>query len=152
LRFLSIVDIAKGPIKRRVDRLERRRDLDPVTYKMQEYLVAHVIWQAKDFNDNDIFCLDIKEGFYNYPKVHQEIVNRKRTIIYDMWEPRYDIPFSPAAVDEALKDSINPPELVNYFVRVSKTQRDGNYSHDQFRDSSWEDCVKITGENKGLNR
>jgi len=152
LRFLSLVDIAKGPIERRVDRLERRRDLDPDTHRMVEHLVVHSMWIAKDFNGNEIIGLDILEGAYNYPRVMTKLESGKRITTYDSWEARYDIPFTKEAVDKALEGNLNPPEMINYFVRVSRTQRDGNYSFEQFRDTTFDEAITISKENKGLIR
>ena len=150
-RFLNNVDLAKGPIQRKVARLERRRDLNPDTHKMQESLVVHTHWIAQDFLGNKISYTDIKEGMYNKPVVTTEIVNGKRVIRYSNWQAIYDIPFTKEAVDEALENQINPPELINYFVRYTTT-RDNTFSLEQFRDSTWEECREISSKGKGLNR
>ena len=152
LQFLSLVDIAKGPIERRVDRLERRRDLDPETRKIVEHLVVHTMWIAKDFNGNPIYRNDIMEGMYNYPTITTKLVAGKRQTTYESWEARYDIEFTKENVDKALEGNLNPPELINYFVRVSKNQRDGTYSLEQFRDTTFEQAVTISKENKGYVR
>jgi len=150
-RFLNNVDLAKGPIQRKVARLERRRDLNPDTHKMQESLVVHTHWIAQDFLGNKISYTDIKEGMYNKPVVTTEIVNGKRVIRYSNWQAIYDIPFTKEAVDEALENQINPPELINYFVRYTTT-RDNTFSLEQFRDSTWEECREISSKGKGSNR
>ena len=152
LKWLSLVDLAKGPIERRVDRLERRRDLDSDTHKTVEHLVVHVMWVGKDFNGNEIFLSGITEGMYNYPKVMTRLEGGRRLTTYDSWEARYDIVFTKEAVDKALENNLNPPELINYFVRVSRTQRDGTYSLQQFRDTTWDECQEITRGSKGINR
>jgi len=133
-RFLNNVDLSKGPIERKVVRLERRRDLNPETHKMQESLVVHVHWIAHDFLGNTISFTDVREGIHNKPIVTTEIVNGKRVSRYSNWQPIYDIPFTPEAVDEALENQINPIELVNFFVRF-RSHRDDTYSLERFRDS-----------------
>jgi len=133
-RFLNNVDLAKGPIERKVVRMERRRDMNPETHKMQESLVVHVHWVAQDFLGNTIGFDDIKEGMYNKPVMVTEIINGKRHTRYTNWLPVYDIPFTPEAVDEALENQINPPELINYFVRF-RSHRDDTFTLERFRDS-----------------
>jgi len=150
-RFLNNVDLSKGPIERKVARLERRRDLNPETHKMQESLVVHVHWIAQDYLGNKISYTDVKEGMYNKPVTSTEIVNGKRVVRYSNWQPVYDIPFTKEAVNEALENQINPPELIDYFVRYSTT-RDNTFSLEQFRDSTWEECREISNKGKGLNR
>ena len=151
-RFLNNVDIAKGPIERKVRRLERRRNMDPNTHKMQEYLVVHVEWIAKDFLGNMLSWHDFREGLYNDPQTRTEIVNGRQVRRYVNWNAMYDIPFSKEAVDEALDNQINSPELIDYFVRVSSTTRDNTFSLEQFRDTTFEECQEISKQGKGLKR
>ena len=150
--FLNNVDLSKGPIERKVTRLERRRSMNPVTHKMEDNLVVHVAWIAKDFLGNTIEHSDFREGLYNLPLTTTTIVNGKKQVNYSNWQAVYDIPFSKETVDEALDNQINPPELVNYFVRVSQATRDGSFSLEQFRDSTFEECQEISKQGKGLNR
>jgi len=150
-RFLNNVDLSKGPIDRKVVRLERRRDLNPETHKMQESLVVHVHWVAKDFLGNTISHTDVKEGIYNKPVVTTEIINGKRVTRYSNWQAVYDIPFSKDAVDEALDNQINPPEMIDCFVRYNTT-RDNTFTLEQFRDLTFEQCQDISRQGKGLNR
>jgi len=150
--FLNNVDLSKGPIQRRVNRLERRRSMNPNTNKMEEYLVVHVAWTAKDYLDNRIEHADFREGMYNQPVVNTQIVQGKKSIRYVNWQAVYDIPFSKEAVNEALENQINPPELIDYFVRVSQTTRDNTFSLEQFRDSTFAECQEISKQGKGLNR
>jgi len=149
--FLNKVDLSKGPVERKVVRLERRKDLNPETHKMQESLVIHTHWVAQDFLGNRIEYDDIKEGMYNKPVVTTEIVNGKRLTRYSNWQAVYDIPFSKEAVDEALENQINPPELVNYFVRYNTT-RDDTFTLEQFQNLTFDQCQEISRQGKGLNR
>jgi len=151
-RFLNNVDLSKGPIQRKVVRMERRRDMNPNTNKMQESLVVHTHWVAKDFLGNMIAQDDILEGMHNQPVVQTTLVGGKRATEYVSWLPVYDIPFTKEAVNEALENQINPPDVINYFVRVSRTQRDNTYSLEQFRDSTFEECQEINRKGSGLNR
>jgi len=150
--FLNNVDLSKGPIERKVTRLERRRSMNPITHKMEDNLVIHVAWVAKDFLGNTIEHSDFREGLYNLPLTTTTILNGKKQVNYSNWQAVYDIPFSKETVEEALENQINPVELVNYFVRVSQATRDGSFSLEQFRDSTFEQCQEISKQGKGLNR
>ena len=150
-RFLNNVDLSKGPIQRKVIKLERRRGLNPETNKIEENLVIHTHWVAQDFLGNTIAYDDVREGLYNKPIIATEIINGKRVTRYSNWKAVYDIPFTAEAVNEALENQINPIELVNYFVRFN-ANRDGSFSLEQFRDTTWEQCREISTQGKGLNR
>jgi hypothetical protein len=148
-QFLSQVDTSKGPIERRVIKLERRIDLNPDTHKKEEHLVTHVNWVAKDYLGNEVIAYDIKEGMYNNPKVSTILVEGRAVPKYTNWEAVYDTPFSPEAVDDALEDNINPDVI--YFVR-SRTTRDDSLSLEQFRDTEWNEAINISKTGKGANR
>ncbi len=150
--FLNKVDLSKGAIERRVIKLERRRDLNPETRKMQEYLVTHVEWLAKDYLDNDLVSTKVLEGMHNKPLTQTTIIKGKRITQYQNWQPVYDIPFSKEAVNDALENQVNSPEIVKYMVRTSQSNRDDTYSLEQFRDSTFEECQEISRQGKGLNR
>jgi len=150
--FLNKVDLSKGAIERKVIKLERRRDLSSETRKMQEYLVTHVHWVAKDFLGNDLISTEVLEGMHNKPVTSTEIIKGKRVTRYQNWQPVYDISFSKEAVNEALENQINPLELIKYMVRTSRSNRDDTYSLEQFRDSNFEECQEISKQGKGLNR
>src|SRR6185503_6127841 len=150
--FLNNVDLSKGPIERRVIKLERRRDLNPDTRKMQEYLVSHVEWIAKDFLGNELVSTKVLEGMHNKPVVQTNLVNGKKVARYVNWQAVYDIPFTKEAVDEALENQQNSPEIVKYMVRTTQSNRDDTYSLEQFRDSTFEECQEISKQGKGLNR
>ena len=150
--FLSQVDLAKGPIKRKVIKLERRRDFNPETRKIQEYLVTHVEWIAKDFLGNDLVSTKVLEGMHNRPLTQTTLVKGKKVTKYSNWQPVYDIPFTKEAVNEALENQLNYPEAVKYMVRTSQSDRDDSYSLEQFRDSTFEECIEIHKQGKGANR
>ena len=150
--FLVQIDPSKGPIERKVIKLERRRDLDPNTRKMQEYLVTHVEWIGKDFLGNEIVSTEVLEGMCNKPITQTTLVKGRRVTAYQNWEAVYDIPFSKEAVNEALENQTNPAELVKYMVRTSRSNRDDTYSLEQFRDSTFEECQEISKQGKGQNR
>ena len=145
--FLVTVDSSKGPIQRKVIKLERRRGV-----KQQEYLVVHTEWIGKDYLGNEIISPIILEGMYNEPVTQNQIDKGKIVKRYANWQPVYDIPFSVDAVNEALENQINEPENIKYMVRTSKTERDDTYSLEQFRDSTFDECIDIHQKGKGLNR
>ena len=145
--FLVEVDKSKGPIQRKVIKLERRRGT-----KGQEFLVAHVHWVAKDYLGNPLESTEVLEGMYNEPVVQTVLVQGKAVKKYHNWTAVYDIPFTKEAVDNALKDQVNEPELIKYLVRTSQSDRDDSYSLEQFRDSTFEQCIEIHKQGKGLNR
>ena len=145
--FLVEVDSSKGPIQRKVIKLERRRGT-----KNQEFLVVHTEWIAKNYLGNDLVSTVVLEGMYNEPVVRNEIVKGKVIKKYANWNPVYDILFSKEAVDQALENQINEPELIKYMVRTSQTSRDDTFSLEQFRDSTFAECVQISKDGKGLNR
>ena len=145
--FLVEVDSSKGPIQRKVIKLERRRGT-----KNQEFLVVHTEWIAKNYLGNDLVSTVVLEGMYNEPVVRNEIVKGKVIKKYANWNPVYDILFSKEAVDQALENQITEPELIKYMVRTSQTSRDDTFSLEQFRDSTFAECVQISKDGKGLNR
>jgi hypothetical protein len=145
--FLVEVDASKGPIQRKVIKLERRKGL-----KQQEYLVVHTEWIAKNYLGNSLISTVVLEGMYNEPVVQNQIVKGKVVKKYQNWNPVYDIPFSKEAVDKALEDQVNEPELVKFMVRTSQSSRDDSYSLEQFRDSTFQECIEIHKNGKGLNR
>ena len=145
--FLVTVDSAKGPIQRKVIKLERRRGTGK-----QEFLVTHVEWIAKDYLGNPLISTQVLEGMYNEPVVQTVLVQGKAVKKYQNWKPVYDIPFSTEAVDKALENQVNEPELIKYMVRTSQSDRDDSFSLEQFRDSTFEQCQEISKQGKGLNR
>ena len=151
-QFLSNVDRSKGPIERRVTKLERRKDFDPNTRKIEEHLVVHVEWLAKDFLGNQLVSVEMLEGMRNQPLVQTVIDKGRHKQVYSNWQAVYDIPFSKEAVNEALENQTNIPELVKYMVRTSKSDRDDTYSLEQFRDTTFDECIEIHKQGKGLNR
>jgi len=144
--FLIDTDISKGPIKRRVVKLERRKD------KGKESLVTHVEWVSKDFLGNELVSTVVKEGMYNEPIIQTAIVKGKTVRHYSNWRPVYDIPFSPEAVDKTLEDQINDIDSIKFMVRTSQSERDDSYSLEQFRYSTFQQCVDIHKKGEGLNR
>ena len=150
--FLTNVDLAKGPIERKVVKLERRKGLNPESRKSQEYLVTHVMWMAKDYLGNDLVSVELLEGMHNQPKTSTTIVKGKKVTQYQNWLPVYDIPFTVDAVNQTLENQVNPPELIKYMVRTSQSERDDSYSLEQFRDSTFEECIEIHKQGKGANR
>lgn len=147
IAFLIQVDSAKGPIKRKVIKLERRRGTGK-----QEYLVTHVQWIAKDYLGNELVSTEVLEGMYNEPIVQTTLVKGKAIKKYQNWQPVYDIPFSVEAVDKALENQVNELENIKFLVRTSQSDRDDSYSLEQFRDSTFEECIEIHKQGKGLNR
>ena len=145
--FLVNVDASKGPIQRKVIKLERRKGT-----KSQEFLVVHTEWVAKDYLGNQIVSPVILEGMYNEPLVNNTIVKGKIIKKYQNWQPVYDIPFSVEEVNKALANQINEPEFIKCMVRTSKAERDDTYSIEQFRDSTFEECIEIHKQGKGQNR
>ena len=150
--FLNNIDLSKGPIERRVVKLERRRDLNPDTKKMEQYLVTHVEWLAKDFLGNQLVSTKVLEGMHNKPIVQTTLVQGKKVTKYVNWQAVYDIPFTKEAVNETLENQQNSPEIIKYMVRTSQSNRDDSYSLEQFRDSTFEECQEISKQGKGLNR
>lgn len=142
-QFLISVDPSKGPITKKVVRLERRKDPDG------EHLVIHCNWNAKDFLGNDIGIDGIKEGIYNQPVTKTVLVQGKAVKTYQNWTAKYDIPFTPEAVDKALEDQELDTVL---FMLRGRTTRDDSFSLEQFRDTTWDDAVNISKQGKGLNR
>ena len=145
--FLANVDPSKGPIQRKVIKLERRRGT-----KQQEFLVVHTEWVAKDYLGNEHVSPVILEGMYNDPLINNTLVKGKVIKKYQNWQPVYDIPFTAETVNEALENQINEPEFIKCMVRTSKSERDDTYSLEQFRDSTFEQCIEIHKQGKGLNR
>ncbi len=145
--FLVQVDPAKGPIQRKVIKLERRRGT-----ARQEFLVTHVYWTAKDYLGNPLESTEVLEGMHNEPVVATTLIQGKAIKKYQNWKPVYDITFSVEAVDKALENQVNEPELIKYLVRTSQSDRDDSYSLEQFRDSTFEECIEIHKQGKGLNR
>ena len=137
----------KGPIQRKVVKLERRKGL-----KQQEYLVVHTEWVAKDYLGNEQVSPIILEGMYNEPVTQNTVDKGKIIKKYANWTPQYDIPFSVDAVNQALENQINEPEFIKYMVRTSRSERDDSYSLEQFRDSTFAECIEIHQKGKGLNR
>jgi len=144
--FLLQVDLAKGPIQRRVIKLERRKD------KGNEYLVTNTEWVAKDYLGNELVSTLVKEGMYNEPVTQTVMVKGKTVRQYSNWKPVYDIPFSVEAVDKTLEDQINDMDSIKFMVRTSQSERDDSYSLEQFRDSTFVECIDIHKQGKGLNR
>lgn len=145
--FLIQVDSAKGPIQRKVIKLERRRGP-----KLQEFLVTHVQWVGKDYLGNTLESTEVLEGMYNEPVVNTILEKGKAIKKYQNWIPKYDIPFSVDAVNKSLENQINELENIKFLVRTSQSDRDDSYSLEQFRDSTFEECVEIHKQGKGLNR
>jgi len=83
--FLVQIDLSKGPIERKVIKLERRRDLNPDTKKMQEYLVTHVEWIGKDFLGNEIVSTEVLEGMCNKPITQTTLVKGRRVTALNPW-------------------------------------------------------------------
>lgn len=142
-QFLNNVDPSKGPITKRVIRLERRKDPDG------EHLVIHCDWNAKDFMGNDIGIDGIKEGIYNEPVTRNTIVRGRTVKTFTNWVAKYDIPFSKEAVDKALEDQ--DLDTILFMIRL-RTNRDDTLSLEQFRDTEWKEAVNISNERKGANR
>ena len=142
-QFLNNVDPSKGPIEKKVIRLERRKDVDG------EHLVIHCDWSAKDYLGNDISVDGVKEGIYNEPKTRTQLVRNKAVRTYQNWVAKYDIPFSAKAVDDALEGQ--DAESVIYMAR-HRTTRDDTLSLEQFKDKTWNEIVEISKTGKGLNR
>jgi len=145
--FLVEVDKAKGPIQRKVIKLERRRGTGK-----QEFLVVHTQWVAKNYLGNELTSTEILEGMYNEPVIQTILEKGKAIRKYQNWKPVYDIPFTVEAVNKALENQVNEPENIKFMVRTSQSDRDDSYSLEQFRDSTFEECVEIHKQGKGLNR
>lgn len=145
--FLVSVDGAKGPIQRKVIKLERRKGTG-----RQEFLVTHVHWVGKDYLGNPLESTEVLEGMYNEPVISTVLVQGKAVKKYQNWIPKYDIPFTKEAVDKALENQVNELENIKFLVRTSQSDRDDSYSLEQFRDSTFEECIEIHKQGKGLNR
>lgn len=127
--FLSKVNLDKGPLKRRITKMIRQK------VDGQEYLTFTENWTAYDWVGREIDPVtDRLEGMLSYPKMDIVLdekgqrIGRKRNGMIT----KYEIPFSPAAVDKWLEETNTPKDELKYTVKQPGGTRRCEGSYEQF--------------------
>ena len=145
-KHLVRIDLTKGPIRRKIQSMQRRRAYSVEKKKWVEYLVSRVHWLGKDYLGNDVEVTGVLEGFYNEPVLETKIVRGKTETRYRQWNAKYDIEFTPEVLDESInmENQEQPPELIKFYLIMPTGGRDDRFTYQQFRDSTWEELQTIS--------
>lgn len=151
-KHLSRIDLTKGPIRRKILNMQRKRAYSFKEKKWVEYLLTRVQWNGKDYMNNDVEVSGILEGFYNIPKMESKNINGRVTTTYRNWEAGYDIPFSPETIDESIfaEGQEQPPELIKFYIIKPDNTRDDTFTYEQFKTKTFDELRELsrTGKNR----
>lgn len=171
--FLSKVDPSKGPVKVRVTRMFRIRDVDNDDGKTKEYLYYETEWHATQWNGNPLGRVEHVVGRHQEQTKRLELGDfdpktgiQKSWYVKDTPKTVYTIPFSKKAVDEALEnkhpfgpDSINvtDKDSVIYYGKFNRilgmeSFRCADYTYEQFTLPEWKEFMGLAIQEGGPQR
>lgn len=137
--FFSKVDKSKGPIKRIIKRMLRRRE------KGIEYLTYTEDWEAKDWLDRDIEGVTDKlEGIVYLPNMKVAIDEKGQRIGK---EPKgqitkYEIPYKKETVEQLISETGTPRDDIIFTFRTPD-RRSNCVVYDQFINNTFQQGVEI---------
>jgi hypothetical protein len=153
-RFLSMVDISKGEIQRKVRKIIRLKAIDYNTKKQErkEYLVYIEDWFGKSWDGSPVPPVRGHwEGVY-YEQERQPVYVNRRMSHYErsgQHEVHY-IPFSKKAVDEIIESSTGTDiDTIKYLVKFTPNDRDDTFNYQQFTNLSFTELYKLHAQKGG---
>ena len=137
-KFLSAVQLEKGPLTRKITRMVRRKEAG------KEYLTFTENWDATDWVGRPIDPVtDRMEGIAYLPNVTPLIDEKGQRIGKELNGAKtvYEIPFSKETVDKWIEETGSDPNEITYTVRTPNRRENCNY--DQFVNTTWQQAVEI---------
>lgn len=141
MKFITEVDISKGPIKRTITRMIR------IKRNGKEYFWFTENWYAKNWKNVDITnpVTDRIEGIVFLPDI-QPAINEKGQKIGKKLNPvpktEYEFEFSKAAIDKWIEDTGTDRESIKFTV-IGTKRNDDCENYDQFVNNNWIEANNI---------
>lgn len=145
--FLSEVDITKGDIEKTVTKIARIKAIDYTDKKkkQKEFMYWYENWNGKDWQSRKVSPVtDHVEGIYKEQEVEPIIERNKKTGVKRSGEHTiYYIPYTKEKVDELITNSIGTEkETIKYMIKTP-TQRNDDFTYEQFTSLSFDECVGL---------
>ena len=137
-RFFAAVDVNKGPIKRQITRMVRRKGEDG-----KEYLTYVERWDGVDWVGRKIKrpVTERIEGIVVKPNIAPMIDEKGQKIGKQLEDQKsiyeYEIPWlGKETADRLIEETKSDPERITYTIRTSN-RRDNCVNYDQFVKNDW---------------
>ena len=137
-KFLSAVQLDKGPLIRKITRMVRRKEAG------KEYLTFTENWTATDWVGKPIDPVtDRMEGIVSLPNVTPLIDEKGQKIGKELNGAitKYEIPFTKEAVDKWIEETGSDQNEITFTVRTPNRRENCNY--DQFVNTTWQQAIEI---------
>jgi len=148
-QFLQVADVTKQPIRRKVTRINRIKEIDLLSpnRERKEFLTWLEEWEGIDFKGADVQpWREHWEGFWQRI-IKKPITDPEEHMItgYEAigLEKIYDTPFNKTNVDKIIKSSTgSDKDTISFFIQDSRGNSD-YFTYQQFVDLPWEECQNI---------
>lgn len=145
--FLSEVDTTKGDIEKTVTKIVRIKAIDYTDKKkkQKEFMYWYENWNGKDWQSRKVSPVtDHVEGIYKEQEVEPIIERNKKTGVKRSGEHTiYYIPYNKEKVDELITNSIGTEKETIKYVIKTPTQRNDDFTYEQFTSLSFDECVGL---------
>ncbi|MGI8720562.1 MAG: hypothetical protein ACR2KF_08580 [Nitrososphaeraceae archaeon] len=167
--FFQKVDVSKDPITQTIDVMHRQKAIEYFKDKdgrekqrVKEFLTYNVRLQGFDWLGNILQAGLEYEGRCDEPKkrVHIDVDKNGRQhakYILTGLRHKYYIPFTKVAVDDLLKQTNTDKDSVKWYGKfglvpnTGMTFRCGDFSYEQFVNTSWEEFTALSKREGGPN-
>lgn len=163
-RFLSQVDIRKGPIEKTVWMMTRLKAIDYSDPKLRrkEYVYYHEQWEGKNWLGLKIAPATAHvEGTWKESLIEPELDERTGEILeyrFGGFRQRYDIPWSKKNIDEIIAKSVHSDKDngIKYVIKFESADFPGqrgpsmhsSFTYEQFAEWSWDEVFKFNAKPK----
>ena len=162
-RFLSQVDIRKGPIEKTVWMMTRLKAIDHSDPKLRrkEYIYFYEKWEGKNWLGLKIAPVTAHvEGTWKETTVEPELDERTGEILEYRLGPfkqRYDIPWSKKNIDDIISKSVHSDkDSIKYVIKFESADFPGqrgpsmhsSFTYEQFAEWTWDEVFKFNAKPK----